>query len=217
MNTNHDLADMRESYQQYALDEHTAGSDPIALFAQWFDAVRAAGQVEPNAMSLATVNSAGQPSARMVLLKSFSEDGFTFFTHSTSRKGQEIAHNDHVALVFWWSSLERQVRIEGRAQLLPIAAADAYFARRPRASQLGALASAQSEVINSRTELEAQLQQLAITYQDSPVPRPTHWRGYNVKPTSIEFWQGRDSRLHDRLLYQLCDKHSLWQRERLAP
>lgn len=190
--------------------------DPLALFADWFAAAAAvAGIDKPNAMTLAT-ETAGLPSARIVLLSSFDARGFVFHTNYESRKSREIAANARVALVFWWDPLGRQVRIEGRAEQTSAAESDAYFARRPRGSQLGAWASEQSRVIASREVLEARMQALEREYAGASVPRPAHWGGFRVVPEAIEFWEHRDNRLHERLRYTR-DASGAWRAERLAP
>lgn len=189
--------------------------DPLALFTRWFDAARNAGLIEPTAMTLATADSSGRPSARTVLLKGFDEDGFRFYTNRESRKAHELTANPHAALVFWWDRLERQIRIEGKVAELPASVSDAYFATRPHGSQIGAHASPQSRVINSRTELEAAVEQAAQRFAGDVVPRPDHWGGYCLTPTAIEFWQGRENRLHDRLRY--IRQTGGWTCERLAP
>ncbi len=210
------FADLRENYAQGALHEQDVPNDPIGLFQQWFAEVQATAQPEPNAMTLATANAQGKPSARMVLLKNLNEQGFVFFTHATSRKGQEIDANPHAALLFWWAALERQVRIEGTLSTLPRDQVLAYFYQRPRASQLGALASDQSQIIPSQAYLAENFNALAQQYQNDTVPCPPAWTGYVLMPTQIEFWQGRPSRLHDRLVYGR-DHDDLWQIQRLAP
>lgn len=191
-------------------------ADPIDLFRRWYaDAVRA-GAAKPNAMALATVGPAGRPSTRMVLLSTFDERGFVFHTNYRSRKGEEIAHQPLVSLVAWWDPLERQVRIEGRAEKTSAADSDAYFAGRPRGSQLGAWASDQSAVVPDRASLEARMAEAERKYAAEPVPRPPHWGGYRVVPDAIEFWEGRENRLHDRILYRRGDGGG-WLVERLAP
>ncbi len=209
------IADLRLDYTQHSLSEHDVDPDPIHQFATWFQEAVTAELPEPNAMGLATVNAAGRPSLRIVLLKDFDERGFTFYTNYQSRKGEELLHNPHAALAFHWMALERQVRIEGTVERVAEADSDAYFRVRPVKSRLGAIASAQSRPIASREALEQQFADAEQQYGDTP-PRPPHWGGYRLKPTWIEFWQGRRSRLHDRVVYTL-GSDSQWQRERLQP
>jgi pyridoxamine 5'-phosphate oxidase len=209
------IADLRQDYRQQALLESQADPDPMRQFHQWFDQALAADLLEPNAMTLATVDASGQPSARIVLLKAIEPHGFTFFTNYIGRKGQELAANPKAALVFWWGELERQVRIEGNVAPIAAEESDAYFHSRPIGSQLGAWASEQSRVVDSRDVLETRLAELKTQYEGQVIPRPTHWGGYRLTPHAIEFWQGRSNRLHDRLLYTLVS--DTWQRVRLAP
>lgn len=211
------IADLRENYTRGGLSEADAGGDPFALFGAWFDAALAAGLPEPNAMTLATVGPGGQPSARVVLLKGFDERGFTFFTNYESRKGREMAGNPLVALVFLWHPFERQVRVEGRAERVGPKESDDYYRVRPLGSRLGAWASPQSEVIPGREVLEKEQAELTAKYADGAVPRPPHWGGYRVRPTAVEFWQGRPSRLHDRIRFRQAEGDAGWVRERLGP
>ena len=189
--------------------------DPVAHFARWFRAARDARLPEPHAMSLSTATRRGRPSARMVLLKGFDTRGFVFFTNYRSRKGRELEANPRAALVLYWHPLHRQVRIEGRVRLVSAAESDAYFACRPRGSQLGAAVSAQSRVIPDRRMLERALAALERSLRGAPVPRPTEWGGYRLVPDAIEFWEQRENRLHDRLRYRRS--RGRWIRERLAP
>ncbi len=198
------------------LDEKDVGTNPIDLFRQWFSAALGCGARLPESMTLATVNSEGKPSARMVLLKGVDDAGFVFYTNYRSRKAREMEQNPQAALVFYWSQLDRQVRVEGRVERVSSQESDDYFKTRPRESQLGAIASPQSEVIESRSFLEARFKELAEEYGDGPVERPAHWGGYRVVPQRIEFWQNREGRLHDRLLYERQDGDS-WSVQRLAP
>lgn len=210
------IAQLRQEYSQQVLRETDVAADPIQQFSAWFQQAVAAQVPQPNAMTLATVSPAGLPSARIVLLNGLDERGFIFYTHYRSRKGQELAANPHAALVFLWHELERQVRIEGQVERVAAAVSDAYFQSRPRGSQLGAWASPQSQPIASREVLEAQLQAVSQQYADRPVPRPPDWGGYRVCPHTIEFWQGRPNRLHDRLRYRQVDTPT-WLLERLSP
>ncbi|HEX5974986.1 MAG TPA: pyridoxamine 5'-phosphate oxidase, partial [Rubrobacteraceae bacterium] len=197
------------------LTESDADSDPIAQFRRWFGEALAADLHEPNAMILATATPDGRPSARVVLLKGFDERGFVFYTNYEGRKGTELEANPYCALVFYWAELERQVRVEGHARRVTEKEADEYFRSRPRGSQLGARVSEQSRPVGGREALEEKLRWLEAEYDGREVPRPQFWGGYRVEPDSIEFWQGRENRLHDRLLYRLSDGE--WGRERLQP
>jgi pyridoxamine 5'-phosphate oxidase len=210
------VADMRTDYSLHRLDETQAHADPIRQFELWFQAAAESEVPEPNAMTLATVTD-GQPAARIVLLKGFDEKGFVFFTNYESRKGAELATNPRAALVFFWSQLERQVRIEGTTVKIDPAESDAYFQSRDKGSRIGAWASPQSQVIQDRNELETRVKSLLEKYEEEEfVPRPDHWGGYRLEPARIEFWQGRKSRLHDRLLYLKAADGS-WTTDRLAP
>jgi pyridoxamine 5'-phosphate oxidase len=209
------IADLRRNYTQAGLLETDVVSNPFEQFKLWFKQAIDADLLEPNAMTLATVTAEGKPSARIVLLKGFDDRGFVFYTNYNSQKGVELQTCPYAALVFLWHDLERQVRIEGKIELVEEAEATAYFHSRPVSSQLGAWASAQSTIISDRTVLETRLQQLELEYQDRQIPKPAHWGGVRVVPQEIEFWQGRPSRLHDRLRYQLVNGD--WQIDRLAP
>lgn len=213
---NPSVADLRKEYTLQGLSESDLDLNPFKQFHKWFDQALAAQLLEPNAMTLATVTEDCKPSARVVLLKHFDEQGFVFYTNYNSQKGQELTQNPWAALVFWWAELERQVRIEGYVQKVPDSESEEYFQSRPWGSRLGSWVSQQSQVISSREDLENRLRELQIRYQDEAVPRPTHWGGYRLSPISIEFWQGRPSRLHDRLRYRQFD-NGHWHIDRLSP
>ncbi len=198
-----------------SLSEAEVAHDPIAQFGEWYERALAVEKPLPHAVALATASRSGRPSARMVLLKSFDARGFVFFTNYRSRKGQELARNAHCTLLFYWGSLERQVRIEGRVTKVARRESEDYFATRPRGSQLSAWASPQSETVPGRLALEQRMSELAGRYPDQ-VPRPAHWGGYRLVPEAIEFWQGREDRLHDRILYRRT-RGGRWKIERLAP
>ena len=210
------VADLRKDYTLEGLSELEVNLNPFIQFKKWFDQALAAQLPEPNAMTIATATPDGKPSARMVLLKDFDERGFVFFTNYNSHKGQELAENPQGALVFWWAELERQVRILGYVEKVSETESDQYFHSRPANSRLGAWISNQSEVIESREVLERRLQEFKSKYENEEIPRPPHWGGLRVIPTEIEFWQGRPSRLHDRLLYSRLDNDT-WKIERLSP
>jgi pyridoxamine 5'-phosphate oxidase len=212
------LAALRRSYELAGLDVVDVDPDPFAQFDRWFADTVAAELVEPNAMVLATADAAARPRARTVLLKGASPAGFTFFTNVESTKGQHLAENSQASLCFPWFALERQVVVVGDVERLPRTDSDEYFRVRPRGSQLGALASRQSQVIASREQLTKRYSELAEEYpDDSEVPVPDFWGGYRVIPTTIEFWQGRANRLHDRVRYRRPDQSSAWLIERLSP
>ncbi|TWF44539.1 pyridoxamine 5'-phosphate oxidase [Chitinophaga polysaccharea] len=213
---NQKIADLRKDYRLASLDESEVASYPLSQFDKWWkDAIHSEIE-EPNAMTLATSTPDGHPSARIVLLKSFDEEGFLFFTNYESRKGQELAANPHVTLLFFWRELERQIRIEGTVSKAPMAVSNEYYNSRPLGSRIGAIASPQSKVIPDRSFLEEQVDQVASKYKQEDPQRPDYWGGYLVKPQVIEFWQGRSNRLHDRILYTLTTEGS-WKIERLAP
>jgi pyridoxamine 5'-phosphate oxidase len=209
-----DIAALRKSYEKDELDESVSAADPVQQFQRWFDQALSAQLPEPNAMTLATVGENGRPSTRVVLIKGFDTRGLVWYTNYDSRKGRELAHNPHAALQFHWVELERVVRIEGRVEKAGAEESDAYYASRPLDSRLGAWASPQSQVISSRAVLVAAAAKAAAVHALNP-PRPPHWGGYRLVPDGWEFWQGRKSRLHDRLRYRLEDGR--WVRERLAP
>jgi pyridoxamine 5'-phosphate oxidase len=209
-----DIADLRKSYERDELDETASAADPLQQFGTWLEQALSAQLPEPNAMTLATVGPDGRPSTRIVLIKGCDERGLVWYTNYASRKGRELGINPHAALQFHWVELERVVRIEGRVSQVSQAESDAYYASRPLDSRLGAWASPQSEVIASRAVLVANAARYGAQYVMNP-PRPPHWGGYRLLPDRWEFWQGRPSRLHDRLRYRLEDER--WVRERLAP
>lgn len=198
------------------LDEKNVDPNPIDLFRRWYDAATASGSRLPDAMTLATATKDGKPSARVVLLKQLDNDGFVFYTNYNSSKARELEENPRAALVMYWTVLDRQVRVEGIVERVSPDQSDEYFQTRPRESQIGALASPQSEVIESREVLEQRFAQFVELYRNRSVERPSHWGGYILKPERIEFWQNRTSRLHDRLLYQR-DSSGTWSIQRLAP
>lgn len=210
-----DLSDLREDYQTSGLAEADVAGDPIEQFERWFAEVQEAGLWEPNAMIVATVDGDGAPHARNVLLKQVDARGFVFYTNFTSGKGEQLIANPNVALTFSWIELRRQVRVMGTAAKLTDEESDDYFASRPRGSQLGAWASPQSQIVADRTELDSRWASLEAEYADRPIPRPPHWGGFRVLPHSVEFWQGRPNRLHDRLRFQRDG--STWKLDRLAP
>ncbi|NCY01671.1 MAG: pyridoxamine 5'-phosphate oxidase [Planctomycetia bacterium] len=211
------LTHARKEYEQDALDESHVDRDPIRQFAAWYDAAVAAGILEPEAMTLATATPDGRPSARIVLLRGFDTRGFCFFTNYESRKGRELEANPHAALTFHWATLERQVRIEGRVERTTEAESDSYFTSRPSTSRIGAWSSPQSAVIADRTTLEQLFDRFRAAHpDDAAIPRPEHWGGYRLVPERIEFWQGRPSRLHDRLRFSR-ETADTWRIERLAP
>jgi pyridoxamine 5'-phosphate oxidase len=217
MNHTTSLADLRKEYTLQELSIEKTANEPFTQFRQWFDEVVQAKLPEPNAMHLCTVSAEGRPSGRIVLLKGIDLLGFTFYTNYESRKGKDIAANNWVSLTFFWPELERQVRIEGRATFTSAQESDTYYHSRPRGSQLGAWASPQSQVIADRKILEDNLTLLEEKFQALPqISRPPHWGGYCVIPHSIEFWQGRPSRLHDRIRYTQSE-NGHWQKQRLAP
>jgi pyridoxamine 5'-phosphate oxidase len=212
------LADLRKNYSLGSLDTADVDPDPIRQFQTWFAQALDAKLPEPNAMTVATVDAQGHPAARILLIKGVDERGFVFFTNYESRKGRELSANPHAALLFHWVELERQVRIEGKVEHTSDEESDAYYHSRPLGSRIGAWASAQSAVIANRAELEAREREITAQYGEQP-PRPPHWGGYRLVPSAIEFWQGRPSRLHDRIRYtrDSARKDAAWRIERLAP
>lgn len=212
-----DLGQLRKSYDKSSLDLSDVGNDPIGFFKKWFDEASNHSEIEEaNAMSLATLGIDDFPKSRVVLLKAFTDKGFVFYTNYQSEKGLAIAHHPKVGLSFFWPPLERQVIIKGLIQKTPSDLSDEYFNSRPKGSQLGAIVSDQSNVISDRTILEAKLNALEIQYKNEEIPRPDNWGGYLVIPKSVEFWQGRPNRLHDRIRCHLRQT-GLWDLERLAP
>jgi len=209
------ISSIRKDYQLQSLSESDVKQDPIGQFGKWWDEAIASSIDEVNAMTLSTVTAEGKPSARIVLLKGFDERGFVFFTNYESNKGAQLTANPFASLVFFWKELERQVRIEGICEKVSEQDSDDYFHSRPIGSQLGACASPQSRVIESRRVIENNLEKLQDQYRDTEIPRPAHWGGYRVVPQAIEFWQGRSSRLHDRIKY--TKENQSWKIVRLAP
>ncbi len=212
------IENLRQNYQRSSLDEQDVSENPFVQFTKWFEEAQSSDVLEPNAMTLATADENGKPSARIVLLKGFDQErGFVFYTNYDSRKGAELEVNKTACLLFFWKELERQVRIEGAVGKVSEQISTAYFQSRPKSSQIGAWVSPQSKTVPSREWLEQKNAEIALRYKDSDVlPRPPHWGGYAVAPHKIEFWQGRPSRLHDRLLYTLTTEN-VWKVERLAP
>jgi pyridoxamine 5'-phosphate oxidase len=210
-----DASRLRKEYTRAGLREVDVDPDPIVQFHEWFEKVIEADLHEPNAMILATATGEGRPSARTVLLKGYDERGFVFYTNYEGRKARELEANPLCALLFYWGELERQVRIEGRVSRLSVEESDAYFLSRPRGSRLGAWASEQSRPVKDRSVLEERVKALEAEYEGREIPRPPYWGGYRVEPEVIEFWQGRENRLHDRIVYRRDEER--WKRERLQP
>jgi pyridoxamine 5'-phosphate oxidase len=213
----HDLSNYRKSYEKQELLESNCPENPIELFQQWFLNADASEMIdEANAMTISTIGLDGFPKNRVVLLKKFTWEGFIFYTNYNSEKGKAILANNHICLSFFWAGLEQQIIIKGKAEKLSENLSDGYFESRPDGSKLGAWASNQSEVVSSREELDAQLKSYEEKYNQQEIPRPKHWGGFLIQPISIEFWQGRPNRMHDRIRYTLQEDFS-WKIERLAP
>ena len=216
----HDLGRLRREYGDHGLDTPDLTGDPVSMFRRWLDDTVASGLHEPNAMVVSTVSAEGRPSSRMVLLKGLDDGGFVFFTNYESRKAAEIAENPAVSLLFPWHDLQRQVRVDGTATKVSTEESEAYFAERPRESQLGAWSSPQSRVVASRSALDERYGGVLAQFADvGDVPLPPFWGGYRVAPDAVEFWQGRKGRMHDRLVYRRthADPHAPWTVDRLAP
>lgn len=209
------IADLRKEYTKNGLSEDEVAKNPLEQFQSWFDDALDSGLPEPNAMHLSTASEEGRPSSRIVLLKELDNEGFVFYTNYHGKKGRDLTVNPFASLTFFWVDLERQVRIEGKVTKVSAQESDEYFAVRPRGSQIGAWVSHQSEIIPSREILEEKQKEYEQKFADKEVPRPPHWGGYRLIPNRIEFWQGRPSRLHDRLVYDLRDDN--WTISRLAP
>lgn len=210
------IENLRLEYRGSTLNEKEVTRDPIAQFEKWFKNAMSCELIEPNVMTLATATPDGKPSARIVLLKGFDRNGFVFYSNYLSRKGKEMAKNPYASLVFYWHEIERQVRIEGTIEKLSKEVSEEYFHSRPKDSQIGALASPQSQEIASRKDLEKAWEELDTKYEGKVIPKPSHWGGYLVRPQLVEFWQGRPGRLHDRIVYKKADKNT-WKIVRLAP
>ena len=214
--TKSDLASIRSDYQKKSLSKRDVSANPMDQFEHWFEEATSAEINEPTAMNLATVDKNGRPTARIVLLKGINDSAFQFYTNYESHKAHDLAQNPFAALTFFWPELERQIRIEGKVEKLSDSISENYFSSRPWDSQIGAWASPQSQVIENRNFLEENVKNLKEKYEGKAVPRPSHWGGYQLLPDKLEFWQGRSSRLHDRIVYKLTTDHS-WVIERLAP
>lgn len=213
--TKENIQNLRQDYSAAELAEADVDKSPVVQFGKWFKDALDAQLHEPNVMTLATANLTGKPTARILLLKGFDEDGFVFFTNYASKKGEQLAENPQASMVFFWPELQRQVRIDGVVSKVSAEESTAYFHSRPTGSQIGAMASPQSTVIPNREVLEERVEELKATYAEKEIPRPEHWGGYLLKPDHIEFWQGRPSRLHDRITY--TSVNGIWTINRLAP
>jgi len=210
-----ELSRMRQEYDAVPLEEQLMAADPLEAFTEWmYDAITF-GMKEPNAMTLATATTDGKPSARVVLLKDVNSNGFVFFTNYLSRKGRELTSNPHAALVFDWHDMARQVRVEGRVEKLPAEESDAYFDTRPGNAKIGAWTSPQSKIVKDRDEIEQRRRETEQRFAGKNIPRPDHWGGFLIRPTVMEFWQGRPDRLHDRIVYFKTEEG--WSKHRLAP
>ncbi|MCA5003783.1 pyridoxamine 5'-phosphate oxidase [Sphingobacterium bovistauri] len=211
-----DIAAIREDYSKGSLLESDTLENPLEQFQLWFEQALASDVLEPNAMVLSTINSGGFPSSRVVLLKDLKAGGFSFFTNYSSQKGQDIARNEKVSLLFFWGELQRQVRVEGTVSVLAEEDSNDYFSSRPKGSQIGAWSSPQSQIIADRSVLEERVAAKEVEFEGlSTIPKPPFWGGYSIQPVRIEFWQGRSSRLHDRIVY--CKENDVWIKNRLAP
>ena len=209
------ISDLRNEYTLSGLDLSDVSPNPIDQFRRWFEAALSAHLPEPNAMHISTITAEGRPDGRIVLLKDVSDQGFTFYTNYESNKGQQLINHPFAALTFFYPELERQIRIEGQVEKVSADESDAYFASRPRGSQIGAWVSHQSSIIDNRDVLETRQRELETQFAEKPIPRPPHWGGFRVMPDSLEFWQGRPSRLHDRIRYR--KKGAEWVIDRLSP
>lgn len=218
LSENKDLTEMRRNYTKAELSETSAGDNPLTLFSSWFEEAKNSGELEPNAMTLSTLSNDGYPSGRIVLLKAVVNGEFQFFTNYESHKGLELTSHPKAALTFFWAGMERQVRIQGNVSKISSEESASYFASRPRESQLGAHTSRQSSILNSRNELEIQFRKFETEFKDKEIPMPEYWGGFNVFPMTIEFWQGRVGRLHDRILFKRSNNTgNTWERTRLSP